>query len=251
MKPARFRRRHGSRVASPAEDSHSGLVRTIGNRVGDETPRGFKSRILRHPMSQDIPYSPDQRSGLFCRAGGRDIRCRSGDVTGLRSSAASGLSTPGRGYMCALAPTSRTCLRFPAMHVLSGAASPEPRVAPSSIAPGCGAAEPGPGCGAAERAPGDGAPMLQSSAIAGLSTPGRGCRPQGGDIYAPWPELAGHTRAFLPSLASAGAGSRERLSCSGLRGLSSTADSEARRPAASRQPPAQLSDGGRCRRCCG
>src|SRR5699024_3527446 len=34
-------------VLSPVEDSHSGLVRTIGNRVGDETPRGFKSRILR------------------------------------------------------------------------------------------------------------------------------------------------------------------------------------------------------------
>lgn len=39
------------RVACPTEDSHSGLVRTIGNRVGDETPQGFKSPILRHRAS--------------------------------------------------------------------------------------------------------------------------------------------------------------------------------------------------------
>jgi hypothetical protein len=35
-------------VASSAEDSPSGLWRTIGNRVGCYSPRGFKSRILRH-----------------------------------------------------------------------------------------------------------------------------------------------------------------------------------------------------------
>ena len=34
------------------EDSHSGLVRTIGNRVGCYSPRGFKSRILRHDDQQ-------------------------------------------------------------------------------------------------------------------------------------------------------------------------------------------------------
>ena len=44
-----FRAAGVCRVPCSAEDSHSGLVRTIGNRVGDETPRGFKSRILRQP----------------------------------------------------------------------------------------------------------------------------------------------------------------------------------------------------------
>lgn len=39
-------------VALPAEDSPSGLWRTIGNRVGCYSPRGFKSRILRHLPAQ-------------------------------------------------------------------------------------------------------------------------------------------------------------------------------------------------------
>ncbi len=55
-----FRRDRAAPVASPTEDSHSGLVRTIGNRVGDETPRGFKSRILRHGSSTVLASATDE-----------------------------------------------------------------------------------------------------------------------------------------------------------------------------------------------
>ena len=62
---AGFEQARQAPVPCTVEDSHSGLVRTIGNRVGDETPRGFKSRILRHAMK-----GPDRRRhGALRRSG--------------------------------------------------------------------------------------------------------------------------------------------------------------------------------------
>ena len=67
----RFRRRAGAPVPSPTEDSHSGLVRTIGNRVGDETPRGFKSRILRQLTARrlSLPGRIRWRAALVPKGG--------------------------------------------------------------------------------------------------------------------------------------------------------------------------------------
>ena len=66
-----FRPRRGAPVASPTEDSHSGLVRTIGNRVGDETPRGFKSRILRQLTARrlSLPGRIRWRAALVPKGG--------------------------------------------------------------------------------------------------------------------------------------------------------------------------------------
>ena len=58
----------GPPVASPTEDSHSGLVRTIGNRVGIK-PSGVQ---IPHPPPKDMPpIAPSAVGGLSC---GRALR---------------------------------------------------------------------------------------------------------------------------------------------------------------------------------
>ncbi len=66
----RFVLHRPARVACPTEDSHSGLVRTIGNRVGDETPQGFKSPILRQRRIHAAHGQPSRCGCVACFVSG-------------------------------------------------------------------------------------------------------------------------------------------------------------------------------------
>ena len=100
-----------SPVPCRAEDSHSGLVRTIGNRVGCCSPRGFKSRILRHP-DQEKRRTPAIMGARRCLS----VR-RQGLSLGLSSPPQAGTSEPAGAV---------------------GFRGISPREPPSPAGPGCG-----------------------------------------------------------------------------------------------------------------
>ena len=74
----RFHARVARRVRSSAEDSPSGLWRSLGKRVGCESPQGFESPILRHStrrrspapcrIAPRPPTRPGQRSRTHIRS---------------------------------------------------------------------------------------------------------------------------------------------------------------------------------------